>query len=169
MRIACWSGPRNISTALMRSWSSRQDSFVSDEPFYAYYLYKTGFDHPGREEVIKSQSTKWEDIVELIIGKIPEKKLIWYQKHMVHHIVNGRNIAWVKLFNNCLLIRHPKDVIMSFGKKFKLSSSTQLGYHQQKYIYSTGLKLNLTEPNCHLFYFLLLWEVISSAMNVYIF
>ena len=131
IRIAMWSGPRNISTAMMRSFENREDTFVIDEPFYAYYLYKTGFDHPGREDVIKAQSTKWEDIVELIIGKIPEKKLICYQKHMVHHIVNGRNIAWVKLFNNCLLIRHPKDVIISYAKQSPIKGINDLGYIQQ--------------------------------------
>ena len=131
IRIAMWSGPRNISTAMMRSFENREDTFVIDEPFYAYYLYKTGFDHPGREDVIKAQSTKWEDIVELIIGKIPEKKLICYQKHMVHHIVNGRNISWVKLFNNCLLIRHPKDVIISYAKQSPIKGINDLGYLQQ--------------------------------------
>ena len=130
IRIAMWSGPRNISTAMMRSFENREDTFVIDEPFYAYYLYKTGFNHPGREDVIKAQSTKWEDIVELIIGKIPEKKLICYQKHMVHHIVNGRNIAWVKFFNNCLLIRHPKDVIISYAKQSPINGINDLGYIQ---------------------------------------
>ena len=131
IRIAMWSGPRNISTAMMRSFENREDTFVIDEPFYAYYLYKTGFDHPGREDVLKAQSTKWEDVVKLIIGKIPEKKLIWYQKHMVHHIVNGRNISWVKFFNNCLLIRHPKDVIISYAKQSPINGINDLGYLQQ--------------------------------------
>jgi len=131
IRIAMWSGPRNISTAMMRSFENREDTFVIDEPFYAYYLYKTGFDHPGREDVIKAQSTKWEDIVGMIIGKIPEKKLICYQKHMVHHIVNGRNISWVKFFNNCLLIRHPKDVIISYAKQSPINGINDLGYLQQ--------------------------------------
>ena len=97
IRIAMWSGPRNISTAMMRSFENREDTFVIDEPFYAYYLYKTGFDHPGREDVIKAQSTKWEDIVELIIGKIPEKKLICYQKHMVHHIENEQEMLFQQI------------------------------------------------------------------------
>ena len=66
IRIAMWSGPRNISTAMMRSFENRKDTFVIDEPFYAYYLSKTGFDHPGREDVLKSQSTKWKDVVAFV-------------------------------------------------------------------------------------------------------
>ena len=131
IRIAMWSGPRNISTAMIRSFGNRKDTFVIDEPFYAYYLSKTGFDHPGREDVLKSQSTKWKDIVNLIIGDIPDKKLIWYQKHMVHHISNNRNIGWVKFFNNCFLIRHPKDVIISFAKQSPINGINDLGYIQQ--------------------------------------
>jgi len=131
IRIAMWSGPRNISTAMMRSFENRKDTFVIDEPFYAYYLSKTGFDHPGREDVLKSQSTKWKDVVNLIIGDIPDKKLIWYQKHMVHHISNNRDIGWVKFFNNCFLIRHPKDVIISFAKQSPINGINDLGYIQQ--------------------------------------
>ena len=131
IRIAMWSGPRNISTAMMRSFENRDDTFVIDEPFYAYYLAKTGFDHPGREYVLKSQSTKWENIVDLITGDIPEKKMIWYQKHMVHHIIDDKNIDWVKLFNNFFLIRHPKEVIISYAKRNQIDGINDLGYPHQ--------------------------------------
>ena len=78
MRIACWSGPRNISTALMRSWSSRNDTFVSDEPFYAHYLEKTAIYHPGRDLGLRSQNTNWNEIVDICIGANPNGKSIWY-------------------------------------------------------------------------------------------
>ena len=83
-RIAMWSGPRNISTAMMRSFENREDTFVIDEPFYAFYLSHSGFNHPGKEEVLKSQSTNWDEVVKLITGDIPDNKFIWYQKLMVH-------------------------------------------------------------------------------------
>jgi len=126
-----WSGPRNISTAMMRSFENRDDTFVIDEPFYAYYLSKTGFNHPGRKHVLESQSTKWEDIVDLITGDIPDKKKIWYQKHMVHHIVDDTNIGWVNFFNNFFLIRHPKEVIISYSKQSPIGGIKDLGYPQQ--------------------------------------
>ena len=131
IRIAMWSGPRNISTAMMRSFENREDTFVIDEPFYAYYLSHSGLNHPGKEKVLKSQSTKWDEVVRLITGDIPDNKSIWYQKHMVHHIADDKNIDWVKDFQNCFLIRHPKEVIISYAKQTPISGITDLGFVQQ--------------------------------------
>jgi len=135
-----WSGPRNISTALMRSFENRDDTAVLDEPFYAYYLKKTGFHHPGRELVLKSQSSSWTEVVSYCLSEIPSKKTIWYQKHMAHHSFKNNNMDWIVGFNNCLLIRHPKAVIKSFKKKFSINSSLQLGYFQQLKIYDIIVK-----------------------------
>ena len=130
-RIAMWSGPRNISTAMMRSFENREDTLVIDEPFYAYYLNKTGLNHPLKEKVIASQSTNWDEIVSQLNGDIPKEKKIFYQKHMVHHILSFDKIGWVKNFKNCLLIRHPKQVIVSYSKKSKINSINDLGFVQQ--------------------------------------
>lgn len=131
MRIACWSGPRNISTALMRAWSSRADTFISDEPFYAHYLKQTGLNHPMSKEIINLYSTKHKDIIKNLTSVIPKGKNIWYQKHMAHHILKVNDLSWIKNFHNCILIRHPKYVINSYVKKNTLSSVTDLGYTQQ--------------------------------------
>ena len=131
IRIAMWSGPRNISTAMMRSFENRDDTSVVDEPFYAYYLSQTDLDHPGRKEVLESQSTNWDNVVNFITGDIPNEKMIWYQKHMVHHIIDDKNIEWVKYFNNLFLIRHPKDVIISYSKQSPINGIKDLGYPQQ--------------------------------------
>ena len=98
MRIACWSGPRNISTALMRSWSSREDFFVSDEPFYAYYLKERQLKHPMYKEIIENYPNTYDDIVTSLISEIPNHKELWYQKHMAHHLINLENFEWVKKF-----------------------------------------------------------------------
>ena len=111
LRIAMWSGPRNISTALMRSFENRSDSFVTDEPFYAYFLKESGEDHPGREEIIQSQSSDWSTVASELIGSIPQGKTIWYQKHMAHHILDFSNLDWIDSVFNCFLIRDPKEVI----------------------------------------------------------
>ena len=131
IRIACWSGPRNISTALMRSWSSRNDTFVSDEPFYAYYLKETGLNHPMAQEIINYYPNTYNQVVNSINEKIPELKKIWYQKHMAHHLIDFKNIDWVKNCHNCFLIRHPKDVINSYIHKNQLNHIDELGYPQQ--------------------------------------
>jgi hypothetical protein len=131
MKIACWSGPRNISTALMRSWSSRSDTFVSDEPFYGYYLKETGFNHPMREKIINHYPTNYQEIVKNINSTIPNDKTIWYQKHMAHHLIDTKNLSWIENFKNCILIRNPKDVINSYLKKNILENVSDLGYPQQ--------------------------------------
>ena len=131
MIIACWSGPRNISTALMRSWSSRTDTFVTDEPFYAYYLKETKLKHPMHKEIINMYSSNYNEIVNYLIGEIPQNKMIWYQKHMAHHILDLSSIDWVSNCENCILLRHPEEVISSYIKKNKLDSVEELGYPQQ--------------------------------------
>lgn len=131
MKIACWSGPRNISTALMRSWSSRSDTFVTDEPFYAHYLKENTLNHPMSDEIINTYPTNYNLIIQRLTAEIPEGKKIWYQKHMAHHLLSVKDISWIKNFHNCILIRHPKLVINSYVKKNSLSSVYELGYPQQ--------------------------------------
>ena len=142
MIVACWSGPRNISTALMRSWSSRKDTFVSDEPFYAYYLKKTKLKHPFYKEIINKYSSNYDEVVNYLINRIPKDKKIWYQKHMAHHIFDFNNIEWVNNFENCILLRHPKEVISSYSKKNKLNTVEELGYPQQYEIIKYLKKIN---------------------------
>ena len=144
MRIACWSGPRNISTALMRSWSSRKDSFVSDEPFYAYYLKERQLKHPMYKEIIEHYPNTYNEVVSSLTSEVPGDKEHWYQKHMAHHLIDLNNINWITNFENCILIRHPKDVINSYVKKNTLNHIDELGYPQQykimKYLDSIGKK-----------------------------
>jgi hypothetical protein len=151
MRIACWSGPRNISTALMRSWSSRIDSFVSDEPFYAYYLKENQLKHPMYKEIIQHYPNTYEDVVTSLSAEIPNGKEHWYQKHMAHHLIDLNNLDWIQNFENCILIRHPKDVISSYIKKNTLNHVDELGYPQQykimRYLDSIGKKFIVIDSN----------------------
>ena len=126
-----WSGPRNISTALMRSFENRQDTTVLDEPFYAYFLKKTNLNHPGRKYIISKGEYDWRKVVEKITGPIPQNKNIWYQKHMAQHNLDENDISWIRKFKNCILIRHPRYVIPSYNKKYPLSNKQLLGYSQQ--------------------------------------
>jgi len=142
MIIACWSGPRNISTALMRSWSSRDDTFVTDEPFYAHYLKETNLKHPMHMEIINNYSSNYKEIINYLIGEIPKNKKIWYQKHMAHHIIDLSTIDWISNCENCILLRHPKEVISSYTKKNKLKSVEELGYPQQYEIVNFLKKIN---------------------------
>ena len=82
-----WSGPRNISTALMRSLENRTDAYVTDEPFYAYFLKNSGEAHPAREQILSVQSSNWDEVSAMLTGNIPKDKNVWYQKHMAHHVL----------------------------------------------------------------------------------
>ncbi len=130
-KIAMWSGPRSISTALMRSFENRPDTLVADEPFYAHYLHKTGINHPSREEVMADGNTDWNSAVDEITGRIPYGKTVWYQKHMAQHNLPGCDMKWVQKLTNCILIRHPLEVMLSYSKKYEITSISQLGYPQQ--------------------------------------
>ena len=87
LRIAMWSGPRSISTALMRSWGNRPDTYVTDEPLYAHYLARTGKNHPGAEEVLAHHEQDWRKVVAWLTGPVPECRSLFYQKHMAHHLL----------------------------------------------------------------------------------
>ena len=130
IRIAMWSGPRNISTTMMRSFSSRSDTHVTDEPFYAYYLKRSGVTHPGYEQILQSNTTDYNHIMNRLINHIPNKKSVWYQKHMAHHLDPNDNLKWTNSFLNCLLIRDPNYVIASYIKKNDLKNIDELGYTQ---------------------------------------
>jgi len=135
IRIAMWSGPRNISTALMRSFGNRPDCHVIDEPFYAHYLRETGVNHPFRKETIMQGETNWNAVVKTITGDIPNNKKVWYQKHMAQHNLPGKDLAWMDKMHNILLIRYPREVILSYTKKYDITSITQLGYPQQRELF----------------------------------
>ncbi|RMF08595.1 MAG: HAD family hydrolase [Candidatus Neomarinimicrobiota bacterium] len=135
MIIAMWSGPRNISTALMRSFGNRDDTVVEDEPLYARYLKRTGYHHPDREDILRAQEPDWDTLTSHLTGPVPGGRTIWYQKHMAHHLFPDDPLGWIHSFANCLLLRHPALVIRSYVRKFSLHSPDQLGYPQLVRIY----------------------------------
>jgi Sulfotransferase domain len=136
VRIAMWSGPRNISTAMMRAWGNRADTAVIDEPFYAYYLERTGKKHPGAAEIIAGGETDWQKIVaSLRTEPIPSSKRIFFQKQMTHHLLPEVGREWIVDLTNCFLIRDPREVILSYIKKNPEPTLEDLGYVQQQKIF----------------------------------
>jgi hypothetical protein len=130
-RIAMWSGPRNISTAMMRSFGSRPDTFVSDEPLYAHYLKVTGVEHPGRVEVLARHETDWRKVVSHITGPVPEGRAIWYQKHMAHHLLPDMERDWLDGLSHAFLIREPDQMIASLVKTYPGAQLADTGLSQQ--------------------------------------
>lgn len=135
IRISMWSGPRNISTAMMRSFGSRPGCKAVDEPFYAYYLKKTGLDHPMREEVVASQSTDWQTVVREITARLNSDTTMLYIKHMTHHILPEIDLDWISSHRNCFLIRNPKQVIASYSQKRSQISTDDIGIKRQLEIF----------------------------------
>lgn len=135
MIIAMWSGPRNISTALMRSFGNRQDTTVTDEPLYGRYLQITGYSHPGKDAIIASQDTDFTQLISFLTGPVPGNRSVWYQKHMAHHLFPDDPLEWTLGMVNGLLIRHPALVIRSYSQKFELTRPEQLGFPQQERLF----------------------------------
>jgi len=135
LRIAMWSGPRNISTAMMRAWENRPDTVVCDEPLYGHYLLKTGLDHPGREEVIANQETDWRKVIAALTGPIPEGKSVFYQKHMTLHLLPEIDRGWLDNVVNCFLIRDPREVAASYDRTRPNPTIHDLGFPQQAEIF----------------------------------
>ncbi|MGD1916898.1 MAG: HAD family hydrolase [Phycisphaerales bacterium] len=110
---AMWSGARNISTALMRSWEARVDTLVIDEPLYAHHLSETGLDHPAADEVIEAGETDLGVVVSQLTALPPEPFALVYQKHMAHHLLPGTDLSWVDGLSNALLVREPRELLTS--------------------------------------------------------
>ncbi len=131
VRLACWSGPRNISTATMRAWENRPDTEVVDEPLYAWYLAHTGLDHPGRDEVIAAGETDWRRVVESLTGPWPDGPTLQYQKHMAQHLVPDLPREWITSMQNVLLIRDPAEVVSSYLRSRATVVPDDIGILQQ--------------------------------------
>lgn len=113
VRLAMWSGPRNVSTALMRSFDARADTFVSDEPLYSHYLQATGLDHPLAEEIVATHEPDWRKVVAHLTGPVPGDRPVWYQKHMSHHFLPDVGRDWLDELTNAFLIREPRAMLAS--------------------------------------------------------
>ncbi|NIZ11825.1 HAD family hydrolase [Phaeobacter sp. HF9A] len=131
MRIAMWSGPRNLSTAMMYAFGARSDCAVVDEPFYAAYLARTGLQHPMRDEILESQPQDPSDVVAQLLGPIPGARPYYYQKHMSQHMIEGVPRDWIREVSNVFLIRHPARVIASFAAKYQQIGLEDIGFRQQ--------------------------------------
>jgi hypothetical protein len=145
-RIAMWSGPRNISTALMRAWENRDDCFVCDEPLYAHYLEYSGIDHPGAAEVIERHETDWRAVVAWLTGPIPEGRRVFYQKHMAHHLLPHIDRDWLDELTHVFLIREPAEMIASYLLRRETMSMADTGLPQQWEIFERVCETGGTEP-----------------------
>ena len=134
-RIAMWSGPRNLSTAMMRAFGARADCAVSDEPFYAAYLAATGLEHPMREAILVSQPTDAAQVAADMLGPVPQGKGVWYQKHMAHHMLDGFPLDWMADVTNVFLLRSPERVLASYAQKREDVTLADIGFADQAMLF----------------------------------
>ena len=130
-----WSGPRNVSTAFMRSWENRPDTIVVDEPFYAHYLVATGLDHPGRDEIVAHHESDWRRVVESLLAPLPPGVGILYQKQMSHHLLRDMGRDWLSSMTHAFLIRDPAPMLASLEDKLGRFDLDATGLPQQVEIF----------------------------------
>ncbi len=135
MFIAMWSGPRNLSTALMRSFAQRADTQAWDEPFYSAYLKATGFQHPMREEVIAAGIADPELVAKACMSEPLAPKTVFYQKHMTHHMLPGFPVDWIDGITNAFLLRSPEQVLASYVKKHESVGAGDIGFAMQRRLF----------------------------------
>jgi len=131
IRIAMWSGPRNISTAMMRSFGNRPDTAVVDEPFYAAWLAASGADHPMRAQVLAAQPTDWAAVAAMLTGPVPGGRAVFYQKHMAHHVTAQTPLGWMAACRHAFLIREPEEVLASYIVRRAKVTLEDIGFPQQ--------------------------------------
>ena len=132
-----WSGPRTVSTAMMRAWENRPDTVVFDEPLYAFYLSSTGLDHPGRDEVIASQPTSWVAVLSsLADDPLPSGATIGYAKHMTHHVLPSVDLSAFAPFRHAFLIRDPRSLLASYARVRSAPTLSDLGLRQQARLFA---------------------------------
>ena len=136
-RVAMWSGPRNISTAMMRSFGARPRTVVVDEPLYAFYLDSTGLDHPGRDAILQAQPRDWREVAAELTAPLPDGAELHYAKHMTHHLLPDVELGWLDAFRHAYLIRDPEHVVASYAKVRGEPTPEDLGYARQAEIHAT--------------------------------
>ena len=134
LRIAMWSGPRNISTAMLRSWGNRDDTYVVDEPLYANYLLEHGLDHPGRKEILAHHDSDLERVTRWLTEGAPQDRPIFYQKHMAHHLLPGDR-SWVAHLTNVFLVRDPAEMLTSLVRILPRPTLADTGLPQQRELF----------------------------------
>jgi hypothetical protein len=126
-----WSGPRNLSTAMMRSWENRSDTAVMDEPLYAAYLATTRLDHPGLDEIVEAGPAAFDDAITACLAPLADGIAVSYQKHMAHHLLPDTDRSWIGGLRNVLLLRDPRRVLASYTKVRESVTLDDIGVPQQ--------------------------------------
>jgi hypothetical protein len=141
-----WSGPRNVSTALMRAFENRAETIVVDEPLYAHYLKVTRRSHPGFEEILASQPQDWRAVAEALTGPVPSGVRVQFQKHMAHHLLPEVGQDWLGELRHAFLIRDPREMLPSLDRVFPNPTLEDTGFRQQAELFDRLRRETGTAP-----------------------
>lgn len=144
IRIAMWSGPRNISTTMMRAFENRSDTAVIDEPFYAHYLSHTGIVHPMQDKILAAQSSDWREVVESLTQGAQSG--VFFQKQMTHHITDEMTLDWLKGIRHFFLIRDPRQIVASYTDKMETVSADAIGLRRQVELFDEVTRMTGEKP-----------------------
>ncbi len=129
LRLNLWSGPRNVSTALMYAFAQRADTRALDEPLYGHYLARSGAPHPGAAEVMAAMDCDGARVVRrVLLG--PCDRSVLFCKHMAHHLLD-LDRGFLEQGVNVLLTRHPREVLPSLAKNLESPTLRDAGYAVQ--------------------------------------
>ena len=146
IHIAMWSGPRNVSTALLRSFGSRADTAVCDEPLYAHYLAVTGLPHPGAQQIIARHDADWRSVAGWLTGPVPDGRRVFYQKHMAHHLLPEIGREWLEGLSHAFLIRRPAAMLASLVQVIPSPRLVDTGLPQQVELFERLLERDGVPP-----------------------
>lgn len=146
MNLAMWSGPRNLSTAMMYAFGARADCAVWDEPFYAAYLKRTGLGHPMADAIVARYETDPDVVARRCAGPPPGGRPVFYQKHMAQHMLPGFDLSWMARVRHLFLIRHPARVIASYHAKRQDPVLDDIGVVRQAELHDAAQRLAGTAP-----------------------
>ncbi len=146
MNIAMWSGPRNLSTAMLYSFGARSDCAVRDEPFYAAYLKATGLDHPMADEIVARYETDSDAVARACAAPPPAGRAHVYQKHMAQHMLDGFDLAWMAELRHVFLLRHPARVVASYHAKREHPRLADIGIVRQGELFDHARALTGRAP-----------------------
>ena len=145
VRINVWSGPRNVSTALMYSFAQRPDTQVVDEPLYGHYLKVTGADHPGRDDVINTMDCDAESVIRsVILG--PSARPVLFMKQMAHHLIESVDRGFLRETVNAILIRDPIDMLPSLRNQLPAPTMADTGFAVQQELLEQLIALGQDPP-----------------------
>ena len=113
----------------MYSFANRSDTTVIDEPLFGYFLKQTGVQRPSREEVLATMETDADKIINSLLTP-PTDLPVYFMKHMANHLVD-LDLGFLKEFKNVILIRDPKDVLLSYSKKVESPTLLDTAYKMQ--------------------------------------